>query len=90
MDLLTFLFFNLPNSCIDSAKEGSALETIPIPDAKFLNAAGSLTELEMDPIDLIQQSKITRYFRATRKLNAPNLISHITQRAAGQDLLFLE
>jgi putative transposase len=44
----------------------------------------------MDPLDLIEQGKITRYFRATRKLNTPNLISHITQRAAGKDLLFLE
>lgn len=44
----------------------------------------------MDPLDLIEQGKITRYFRATRKLNAPNLVSHITQRAAGKDSLFLE
>ena len=44
----------------------------------------------MNPIDLIQQGKITRYFRATQKLNTPNLVSHITQRAAGKGLLFLE
>jgi len=44
----------------------------------------------MDPIDLIKQGKITRYFRATRKLNAPNIVSHITQRAAGKESLFLE
>lgn len=44
----------------------------------------------MDPIDLVRQEKIKRYFRATRKLNAPNLISHITQRAAGKEPLFLE
>ena len=44
----------------------------------------------MDPIDLIKQGKIKRYFRATRKLNAPNIVSHITQRAAGKERLFLE
>ena len=44
----------------------------------------------MDPIDLIKQGKITRYFRATRKLNVPNIVSHITQRAAGKESLFLE
>jgi len=44
----------------------------------------------MDVIDLISEKKIKRYFRATRKLNAPGLISHITQRAAGKDLLYLE
>jgi len=44
----------------------------------------------MDPIDLITQGKIKRYFRATRKLNTPNLVSHITQRAAGKEPLFLE
>ena len=44
----------------------------------------------MDPIDLISQGKIKRFFRATRKLNAPNLVFHITQRAAGKEPLFLE
>ena len=44
----------------------------------------------MDPIDLITQGKIKRYFRGTQKLNTPNLISHITQRAAGKEPLFLE
>ena len=44
----------------------------------------------MDPLDLITQNKIKRYFRATRKLNAPNIVSHITQRAAGREPLFLE
>ena len=44
----------------------------------------------MDPIDLIRQGKIRRYFRATQKLNTPNLISHITQRAACKEPLFLE
>ncbi len=44
----------------------------------------------MDPIELIRDGKITRYFRATRKLNAPNMVSHITQRAAGKEPLFLE
>lgn len=44
----------------------------------------------MDPIDLITHGKIKRYFRATKKLNTPNLVSHITQRAAGKEPLFLE
>ena len=44
----------------------------------------------MEPIDLIRQGKINRFFRATRKLNVPNLVFHITQRAAGKEALFLE
>ncbi len=44
----------------------------------------------MDPIELIKQGKIKRFFRATRKLNTPNLVYHITQRAAGSEPLFLE
>ncbi len=44
----------------------------------------------MDPVDLIRQGKIKRFFRATKKLNAPDLVSHITQRAAGKEPLFLE
>lgn len=49
----------------------------------YLNAA-------MDPIDLIREGKVKRYFRATKKLSAPGIISHITQRAAGKEPLFLE
>lgn len=44
----------------------------------------------MDPLDLIASGKIKRYFRATRKLTNPGLISHITQRAAGKEPLFIE
>jgi putative transposase len=44
----------------------------------------------MDAFELIRQGKIRRYFRSTRKLNTPNLVSHITQRAAGKEPLFLE
>ena len=44
----------------------------------------------MDTFDLIRQGKIKRYFRATRKLNTPGIVSHITQRAAGKEPLFLE
>ncbi len=40
--------------------------------------------------DLIKQGKIKRYFRATGKLNEPDLVFHITQRAAGKEPLFLE
>lgn len=44
----------------------------------------------MDILDLIRQGQVNRYFRATRKLRTPNLISHITQKAAGREPLFLE
>ena len=44
----------------------------------------------MDAIDLVSQGKLKRYFRAKRKLNAPGLISHITQRSAGREPLFIE
>lgn len=44
----------------------------------------------MDPVELIRQGKIKRYFRATRKLNVPGLVFHITQRAAGKEPLFVE
>jgi len=44
----------------------------------------------VDLIELIKEGKIKRFFRATRKLNTPNLVYHITQRAAGSEPLFLE
>lgn len=44
----------------------------------------------MDFDELIRSGKIKRFFRATRKLNVPQLILHITQRAAGKEPLFLE
>jgi putative transposase len=44
----------------------------------------------VDPIELINAGKINRFFRATKKLNTPNLVYHITQRAAGSEPLFLE
>jgi len=44
----------------------------------------------VDPLELIQHGKIKRHFRATRKLTAPKLVSHITQRAAGKEPLFIE
>jgi putative transposase len=44
----------------------------------------------MDVMDLINEGKIKRYFRARKKLNAPNIVCHITQRAAGKEPLFLE
>jgi putative transposase len=44
----------------------------------------------MDPLNLLAQGKIKRYFRATKKVNTPGIISHITQRAAGKEPLFLE
>lgn len=44
----------------------------------------------MDFDSLIQEGKVQRIFRAKRKLTLPNLVSHITQRAAGKDPLFIE
>ena len=44
----------------------------------------------MDPIELIRAGKIQRYFRATKKLNVPNLVLHITERAVGREPLFIE
>lgn len=44
----------------------------------------------MYPLSLLESGKIKRYFRATKKLNTPGIISHITQRAAGKGKLFIE
>jgi putative transposase len=40
--------------------------------------------------ELIRQGKLKRIFRAKQKLTVPDIVSHITQRAAGKDPLFLE
>ena len=44
----------------------------------------------IDYDDLIRQGRIKRIFRAKRKITVPGLVSHITQRAAGREPLFLE
>lgn len=44
----------------------------------------------MDIHQLIQDGKISRYFRARKKLVYAGLVSHITQRAAGSDILFID
>jgi putative transposase len=44
----------------------------------------------MDMEDVIRSGRIKRFFRATRKLNVPQLVLHVTQRAAGKEPLFLE
>jgi putative transposase len=44
----------------------------------------------MTLMDQLEHGGITRIFRARRKINAPGVISHITQRASGADLLFHE
>lgn len=44
----------------------------------------------MDAIDLLSEGKLKRLFRAKRKLNAPGLISHLTQRSAGREPMFVE
>jgi putative transposase len=41
-------------------------------------------------MDWIQEKGIKRFFRARMKLNYPGTLSHLTQRAAGTDLLFHE
>ena len=40
--------------------------------------------------DLVRRGKIKRIFRARRKITEPELVSHITQRAAGKEPLFME
>jgi len=44
----------------------------------------------MDLDELIQHGNVQRIFRAKRKLTVPDVVSHITQRAAGKEPLFLE
>lgn len=44
----------------------------------------------MDAFELIQNGKISRYFRSRKKLIHAGLVSHITQRAVGKDVLFLD
>jgi len=41
-------------------------------------------------VDWIEESGLKRFFRARMKLNYPGILSHVTQRAAGADLLFHE
>ena len=50
----------------------------------------NIIRCDVDPLQLIKEGRIKRYFRATRKLNSPGIVSHITQRAAGKEPLFLE
>lgn len=44
----------------------------------------------MDYDELIEKGKVKRIFRAKQKLTTPNVVSHITQRAAGKEPLFVE
>jgi len=44
----------------------------------------------MDFDELVRNGKVKRIFRAKRKITTPNIVSHITQRAAGKEPLFLE
>jgi putative transposase len=44
----------------------------------------------MDPIDELESGRVRRFFSARRKINAPGVISHITQRASGAERLFHE
>jgi putative transposase len=43
-----------------------------------------------DILDIMAQGKMKRFFRAKTKIDTPNLISHLTQRAAGGEPLFVE
>lgn len=56
----------------------------------FTNYRSIISYEAVDPIELIKEGKIKRFFRATRKLKTPHLVYHITQRAAGSEPLFLE
>lgn len=42
------------------------------------------------PLDELESGRVKRFFSARRKINAPGVISHITQRASGADKLFHE
>jgi len=44
----------------------------------------------MNPMDALANGRMKRFFSARQKMNAPGLISHITQRASGAELLFRE
>ena len=44
----------------------------------------------MDPIDELESGRVKRFFSARKKINAPGVISHITQRASGAGKLFHE
>ena len=44
----------------------------------------------MNPIDELESGRVKRFFSARQKINAPGVISHITQRASGTDRLFHE
>lgn len=44
----------------------------------------------MELFDQIAVNKVRRVFRAKHKLTSPNVVSHITQRAAGKEPLFVE
>ena len=44
----------------------------------------------VDVLQLIQDGKIRRYFRSRQKLIHAGLVSHVTQRAEGKDVLFLD
>jgi len=44
----------------------------------------------VNPIDELESGRIKRFFSARRKINAPGVISHVTQRASGAEKLFHE
>ncbi len=44
----------------------------------------------MDPVNIIAQGKMKRFFRSKRKIIHSHIVSHITQRAAGKEPSFLE
>ena len=54
------------------------------------SVARQVTKVSMDLDELINKGKARRVFRAKRKLTVPNVVSHVTQRTAGKEPLFLE
>lgn len=44
----------------------------------------------MDAGEPTKRGRVRRFFRASRKLNVPEVVFHITQRSAGKELLFVE
>ena len=44
----------------------------------------------MDFDELVANGKVKRIFRAKHKITIPGIVSHLTQRAAGKEPLFIE
>jgi len=89
--------------CLKSGRRG-AQKSVEAKRARMAEMVGSvyryqpkaksgnmpIASVSMDYDGLIRQGKVKRIFRAKRKLTVPDIVSHITQRAAGKEPLFVE